>query len=337
MQKNQLYEQLDLKLINKQGKHVSECILALTTKRGEINNLICHSIDLYSKFYMSRNLWLVSYLKNCIQTISGICRQKINDNNLFKKSICDLFLVFLTQKYEPHVFFRKDRNMSNPENLIRIINEFNDNVGMHESITSVTKEKGNDDFSKLLNEEMCVYLKMLVYSVRNKDKKSVTKILDFLLSCDISLNNEIDYTEISMIKPQFRADIVWYLWKLLLRHIASCKEEKEFCKTHMFLYTFCYQKRHRVQRLNMLYFCFLILASKKKNPLKYKEKSVPFSVKDIIQVVPPDTQSSPVPKDNSSKSKSKKIKAVTSRQTHDEKPSVKSMDYLKYIVYKNSD
>lgn len=303
MQKYQLYDQLSINIMNNDENRVIDNVRDLSLIKGEINNLINSCIDMYNKSHLTRNLWILRKICSDIQVLLNINRKNITNNPLFNSLISEIFLLLSTIKYKPSSF----------------------TDGNHESIESYIFSYVNatavKEFQDQCPEEVRTYMGILLACVKKGDKKGVRKILDYLLyDKEVIVSNEIDYDGISHIKDIMRADVVWYLWKLLLYNVAKSKEEREFCKLHLFLYTLFFQKKHRNLRLNMLYFCFLTFTSRKSIKVKeVKLKSGKFE-QHQIESKKPATKT----KNNSNKA------AVSNDDTNN------NLDYLKCIVYKHS-
>jgi hypothetical protein len=154
------------------------------------------------------------------------------------------------------------------------------------------------DFVLLLSDEIQTYIGILCVAVKKKDKKAVRKLLDVLLfDKQVIVSDQIEYDDISHIREDLRSDIVWYLWKLLISNIARSKEEREFCRCHLYMYALYFQKKYRSIRLPLLYYCFTLLTSGK-------------SIKQSV--------------------------LKDAHFAKKEKTSAPSTDYLKHIVYRQS-
>lgn len=248
MQKTQLYDQLALSVMSKTIKDVISSVRDLSLIKGEINNLVSFCIDLYAKYYLCRNLVLVRKMCTDIQGISSISRKNITSNTSFNNLISEIFCLLTLTKYKQRNWFTTDVDVGDVEvYVLRYVDA-----------TSVS------DFALSLSDEARTYMGILLACIKKRDKTGVRKLLDFLLfSKQIVVCNEIEFDDISHIKDESKADIVWYMWKLLISHVAKTKEEREFCRCHLYLYSVYYQKKYRNNRINILYFCYLLFASRK--------------------------------------------------------------------------
>ena len=123
------------------------------------------------------------------------------------------------------------------------------------------------EFRDLCSDEVRTYMGILLACIKKRDKKAVKRILDYFLNENnkqVVVSKDIDFDDISHIKDGMRDDVVWYLWKLLITNVTKTKEEREFCRCHLYMYALYFQKKYRNVRINLLYFCYLFFASGKK-------------------------------------------------------------------------
>ena len=83
MQKLQLYDQLSLNIMNKNMNETVNNVKDLSLIKGEINNLVSFCVELYSKYYLSRNVLFVRKLCTDIQALTNITRKNITSNSVF--------------------------------------------------------------------------------------------------------------------------------------------------------------------------------------------------------------------------------------------------------------
>lgn len=284
MQKNQLYDHLCIHVKEKALDEISSDVRNVALIKGEINALISFCIELYSKYYLTRNILLLRKLCHNIQAITDLKRKDITSNPVFKNLIVDIFCYLTLSKYKKKNWIQETQPDTLADLEIYVL-KYGD--------VPVIKE-----FVLLLSDEVQTFIGILCVSVKKKDKKAMRKILDVLLyDKQVIVSDKIEFDDILHIRDELRADIVWYLWKLLISNIARSKEEREFCRCHLYLFALYYQKKYRPIRLPLLYFCFTFLAS---------GKSVKFSA----------------------------LKDKQFAKKHNGDPP--STDYLKHIVYRQS-
>ena len=123
-------------------------------------------------------------------------------------------------------------------------------------------DSSSTNFSELLifidNLPLDIYnvFKALSFSIKTHNKKQVINLLNYLLNKKICVE-PLNILEFKYIKS-CKSDIVWYLWHLLTLHAQS----KDYININMNLFTLAYQKKYRDQRLNILFYTFLIVTSK---------------------------------------------------------------------------
>jgi hypothetical protein len=132
-------------------------------------------------------------------------------------------------------------------------------------------DSSSTNFSELLvfidNLPLEIYnvFKALSFSIKTHNKKQVINLLNYLLNKKVCLEplNNVEFKYIKSCK----SDIVWYLWHLLTLHAQSKDSTsktrmKDYININMNLFTLAYQKKYRDQRLNILFYTFLIVTSK---------------------------------------------------------------------------
>ncbi len=240
-------------------EEIASDVRNLALMKGEINALISFCIELYSKSYLTRNLLLVRKICHNVQAITDLKRKDITSNPVFNSLIVDIFSYLTLSKYKKRNWtISLDCTLADLEIYVL---KYGD----------VPRKK---EYALLLSDEVQTFMSILCVAMKKKDKKAVRKILDVLLfDKQVIVSDQIEFDDISNIRDDLRADIVWYLWKLLISNIAKSKEEREFCRCHLYMYALYYQKKYRTIRLPLLYFCFNILShgkSIKQSALKDK-------------------------------------------------------------------
>jgi glycogen debranching enzyme len=242
---------LDLNDFIELKKPIDLCksIVNICNNKNEINNLTATVLEKYVKSYMSRNLWTVKFLHNKLNILNNISTKHLHDNPLFRRIVRELS-TFLCHLNEKEFKCKIDNN----------INEDRINTLFYNYINAPIIK----DFLPYTAEDNCKYMGILKHCVKKGDTSGVITMLNYLLfNKELqAVSSDIDYIEISHIKKQFRDDIVWYLWKLLIK-CSKSDLEREWIKTNIELYAMNLQKKYRIQRLPLLYYCYNVVAKNK--------------------------------------------------------------------------
>ena len=231
----QKYDELGLHVLQKKTDRIIECLNNLTKKKKDRILLVDYFIELYCKFYTTRQSQPLEKIVYYLSKLENITVS----NKLYLELIKDLFLCLIHRKYKISVDALSDTDI---QKYIHIY--ANSTIPI-------------DKFHKFCTEETRYYFGLLKICMKKKDKRGIRTILDFLIQSKILVSNEIDYKYISHIKDDLRGDIVWYLWYILLDFSKSDNDRKIFIKNNLYVYAFNFKESVRNTRINILYFCFL--------------------------------------------------------------------------------
>lgn len=285
MKKSLLNNSLETGILEGKKEEVCKIVSEFVGYKGELSNLLNCAIDKYGRYFLSRNLWVAQSISNCLTIINNIPKKNITRNTLFKKTLIELFCILTSLKAEQKQLF--DEHVVTDAKSVEFL--------LYEYINApLVKE-----FLSLTAEENCKYMGILAKCVKKADKKNVKILLDyFLFGKDIDkypVSDEILFEEISHIKIQYKSDIVWYLWKLLIKYIAKDETVKDWCTFHLNIYATNFQKKVRNTRLNLLYYCYLSIT--KDREISNKEKTNDIEILDYATFFnSDDVEPEPVPR-----------------------------------------
>lgn len=233
------------------------CLLMteLACTKGEYINLCSFLIETFSKHYVSGNILVLNAIVDRLRKLLILPKRNLIHNSIFQSSICECFMLVATQK---------------PKNISYLLN----NVGF-DSIETIIYNVSNKKYKELaplyendfMTSDMVKMINSLYHRMRHRDKNMVQVILSFILCHKTIHISPIPESMLKChVKDNFRSDIVWYLWWLLFVYCGNRLNDetmKQYISGMCWLYCFQYQKKHRLQRINLLMKCFLVVSEKK--------------------------------------------------------------------------
>lgn len=187
--------------------------------KGNIQTLSSLFVDIYCKYFLSRNIDVLNIMTD---TINAKSRKDLSKVIIF----CCLY-----RKNEEHFQSRK--------------------VDIYDIICIYAELPIMKQFRHFTSEECCKYFAILKTCLKHNEKDNIKKMLDFLLQFKEPVA-QIDYEEINHVTSDLKNDIVWFLWKILIDVTKS-----DWCRQSLNLFSFNYKRKCKKTRINLLYFCYL--------------------------------------------------------------------------------
>jgi hypothetical protein len=114
------------------------------------------------------------------------------------------------------------------------------------------------DYKNVLAPNIYKEILVLMYLVQKGNTLLVQHLLNKILHFKESIPYApIEYPEMDSIKPALRSDIVWVLWKVLLKLCSTSASKSKHIHDLLYLYCFRFQKKNRFPRLNLLFGAYL--------------------------------------------------------------------------------
>ena len=117
----------------------------------------------------------------------------------------------------------------------------------------------------------------IIYNlIKHNDKKGVAIVLSYMINTKsfAGLQN-INYDEIVNIPENTRNDVTWYVWRLLLCIVDHKYKDsalvKETISLVFELFLAMYQKKNRLDRMNLMIYAFILLCD---DTFKVADKSI---------------------------------------------------------------
>lgn len=266
--KGEVYNALTKALIMKKFEEICYYTAELACTKNELPHLLGHLLDIFSKYTNFDNIQLLRRINVLMKEMSALPKKMVLSNNVFQQLLCEFSLLISMHK------------RTQPLDLVLKESGCNYTIIEHYVYKYNTRDYDfiRDAFKpySCSNNELLKLFDIIYNLVKHADKKGVVIVLSYVLNNkNMGQLQNINYDEIVNIPENTRNDIVWYLWKLLLSIIDHRHKSNPFVKESVNLifeiFLAIYQKKHRLNRINMLIYSFVLLCG---DDFKVSDKSV---------------------------------------------------------------
>lgn len=274
--KGDVYNALTKAIIMKKYEELCYYCAELACTPKELPHLMGHLLDIFSKYTNFDNIQLLRRVNMLMQEMCALPKKQVLTNNYFQRILCELSIMISVYK------------RTQPLDLV--VKEQGCNYTIVEHYICKYNNKDFDFIRETFkphntSNEMLKLFDIIYNLVKHSDKKGIAILISHIVNSK-SFNGlqNINYDEIVNVPENTRNDVTWYIWRLLLcivhHRYRDDAHVKESIAIIFELFLAMYQKKNRMNRMNLLIYSFNLLCDD-----KFKVIDKPIESKLISEAV----------------------------------------------------
>lgn len=217
---------------------------------GKVKQLISMLVDIYSTSFISKNLSFVSKFSN---TLDLLIKERFNQKSSdVQSAVCTLVLMLA-----------RSMPSRNPRSFATTLSS------AHQCYIDGLDRPTNRAYDQVLrsigagfiDSEILHILISFWQALSDGDAGKACCITDYITQKTKTVNVVVDIC--AGMPKAMQSDSVWVLWKILLDHHHETIQHKRLVEASYSIFRTEYTKVNRKDRLNVLYACIIVTASKK--------------------------------------------------------------------------
>jgi len=278
--KQEVYMDLVKAFRDKNIEKVCWDMVELASIRNESPTLLIFLVEHISNFILCKNVWPLEQIASKFRSLMCLPKRNLVQNPVFQSLMTECFMIVALMKQHAHgASFLLTEHSCVVEIIEPLIYNYGDHF--HANVTKFCSLHG-------ISLDIGKYFNLLYNRLRHGDKKGVIAILSWLITWkdDCGLLDVIKFDEMSALgnevhtmKHALKQDLIWVVWSFLImyteevvRKSTSIKSYTRFhsmIKSCLYLYSFMFQKKHRLPRINLLFHPFVLLCTDIKHDMKW--------------------------------------------------------------------